>query len=136
MYENLPEKSNTAGSYYSDEKIIIGDGAGNLSPLNTPEFSSKAVVFNGVGENSHETFYIEKKDIDLNFCKTARKPYDLLVCACLIAAADILNYTISSDGNLNDWQPAISFYKSNVKNLEKRSFVVNKGRSDEFIINL
>ena len=49
-------------------------------------------------------------DGDFNFCKTARKPYDLLVCACLIAAKKELNYEVHSDGKKEDWQPAIDFY--------------------------
>jgi len=136
MYKNLPETSETAGGYCADEKIEIGDGAGHLSHESQPEFSTKAVIFNGVGENSHETFYIVKDENEWNFCKTARKPYDLLVCACLIAAADILGFTLTSDGGLEDWQPAISFYKKNIKNDTKRSIVVNKNKSHEFTINL
>lgn len=72
------------------------------------------VCFNGVGELAHEAFVIEKKGTD-DFCKTARKPYDLLVVACLIAAWQILNYRFSSDGfnqdgTCDDLQPAIDFY--------------------------
>ena len=41
------------------------------------------IIFNGnpIGNLDHETFYINKKnDKDsFNFCKTARKPYDLAV---------------------------------------------------------
>jgi hypothetical protein len=72
------------------------------------------VCFNGVGDLAHETFVIEKKGSD-DFCKTARKPYDLLVVACLIAAWQILNYRFGSDGfdpdgSCNDLQPAIDYY--------------------------
>ena len=49
------------------------------------------IVFNGMGDQSHETFAIKKnarpyndqsykgEDISFNFCKTAMKPYDLAV---------------------------------------------------------
>jgi hypothetical protein len=52
-------------------------------------------------------------DNNWNFCKTARKPYDLLVCCALISLAN--NYpekvfSFSSDGHFQDWQPAIDFY--------------------------
>lgn len=136
LYENLPETSKTAGGYYSGEKIEIGDGMGELSETNKPEFSETAVIFNGVGRNSHETFAIEHKDTKWAFCKTARKPYDLLVCACLIAAADILGYKLKSDGCYEDWHPAISFYKSNVKNTDKRKYIVNEGKLHAFNIVL
>ena len=136
MYNNLPNTSETAGGYCSDEKIEIGNSLGELSKDNQPEFSTKIVIFNGVGENAHEGFFIEYNNLDEECCKTNRKPYDFLVCACLIAAADILGYRLESDGNIEDWKPAISFYKNNVKNFEKRSIVVNKGKSYEFTINL
>ena len=58
----------------------------------------------------HETLYISIDEFDWSFCKTARKPYDLLVCACLIATHEILGYDVSSDGDLEDWKPAINFY--------------------------
>jgi hypothetical protein len=106
LYENLPEFSNSAGGYYSDVPIIIkgGDGTGE------PEFTNTEVIFNGdaTDDMDHETFYITLKRLALDssvtasweigreleeggqfwdgydFCKTARKPYDLLVAACLI----------------------------------------------------
>jgi hypothetical protein len=41
------------------------------------------IIFNGnsIGNLDHETFYISKKNNEpsFNFCKTARKPYDLIV---------------------------------------------------------
>lgn len=84
-----------------------------------------AIHFNGVGEDAHETFILnrcqrppysyEEQDSDyakngaFEFCKTAYKPYDLLVCQILLVAdrraPDI--YKVSSDGDLADWLPAI-----------------------------
>ena len=42
---------------------------------------SDEIVFNGIKDLSHETFYINKQNNkkSFNFCKTARKPYDLAV---------------------------------------------------------
>ena len=37
------------------------------------------ISFNGVGDNGHETFILEKKATDFSFCKTAQKPYDIYV---------------------------------------------------------
>ena len=46
------------------------------------------IVFNGnpKNEQDHETFYINKQNVydGFNFCKTARKPYDLAVLAFII----------------------------------------------------
>ena len=46
-------------------------------------YNRDEIVFNGnsIGDLDHETFYINKKNDQesFNFCKTARKPYDLAV---------------------------------------------------------
>lgn len=75
-----------------------------------PTFSFKEICFNGVGDDSHEPFLISKEGEEWDFCKTARKPYDVLVTACLLAAKDILGYEISSDGNHEDWEPGRNLY--------------------------
>jgi len=121
LHDNLPEYSESAGGYYNDEKIKIGNGAGEN---NKPEFSKHTVCFNGVGKNSHETFHVGLTKLESDFCKTARKPYDLLVVACLLAAVDFLDYTFTSDGftdyydernsvkihECTDLLPALNFY--------------------------
>ena len=106
LHKALPDTSETAGGYASDDKIKIRgwDGTGK------PTFKDDGISFNGDGDNGHETFSIDPKKDDWNFCKTARKPYDLLVVACLIAAHEILGYEVSSDGSFEDWKPAIEFY--------------------------
>ena len=68
------------------------------------------IVFNGVGENSHETFVLNKDarpyndqkyegdDISFNFCKTAMKPYDIAVWYLLTQIQRICpNVSISRD---------------------------------------
>jgi len=64
-----------------------------------PEISDNLVAFNGVNDDGHKTFYVERKGIGFAFCKTARKPYDKVVIACLIAGFenDIFS-SVSSDG--------------------------------------
>jgi hypothetical protein len=75
---------------------------------------SEMVWFNGIGVNSHETFYlyrISKKSrhqldneipLGFSFCKTARKPYDEYVVRVLIEYERFFGdvVLISSDG---DW---------------------------------
>jgi hypothetical protein len=87
-------------------KISGGDGTGK------PEFSDEMVCFNGSGDNAYETFYIPKDSSEWDFCKTARNPYDLLVCAVLMAAKEHLGYEVTTDGDLEDWEDAIHFYKT------------------------
>lgn len=58
-----------------------------------------AIRFNGVAEQAHETFMVDRVSREFEFCKTNRKPYDLAVCSVLILIslyAD--NGEISSDG--------------------------------------
>jgi len=113
LYRGLPKTTDTAGGYFADDKLEIGDGAGREN--SKPEFSKDLVCFNGVGELMHETFAVGLNELSGEFCKTARKPYDLLVCVCLLAAVDILGYEISSDGELVDWKPAIDYYNQQIK---------------------
>lgn len=75
---------------------------------------TEAVIrFNGCDENGHETFALEREptgpqynDGCFNFCKTAYKPYDAAVTACLIIARHYSPDTIkiASDGDMNDWE--------------------------------
>jgi hypothetical protein len=80
--------------------------------------NSDELFLNGVGKNSHETFWFPRAITDIKdyqkddnstkvfeFCKTARKPYDIAVCCALIIAkkhfgADI---KVSSDGENDEW---------------------------------
>jgi hypothetical protein len=86
-------------------------------PNKKPTINSKMIRFNGIGEGGHETFLLVRDNKDepkedgtiFNFCKTAQKPYDLCVTACLILAKyhfkDAVN--VSSDGEASDWQEAV-----------------------------
>ena len=118
LLNNLPKKTNIAGGSSSDLPLII-----NRNSKDEFEFSNKCICFNGDTPHqlklnhydlSHETFLIENVNDgginDWSFCKTARKPYDLLVCACLIAAHKYLGFEIKSDGDLSDWKPAFDYY--------------------------
>ena len=73
-----------------------------LDSSRPPSFTREAVRFNGVGDEGHETFYVSPHDRSW-FCKTARKPYDILVVACLCLLEHITGATVSSDGDREDW---------------------------------
>lgn len=78
------------------------------------EYGDDKIVFNGVGANSHETFFVSADGVDFNFCKTAQKPYDTAVTASLILAKKIFgdNIKISSDGDWSDWESGQLLYES------------------------
>jgi hypothetical protein len=83
------------------------------------------VNVNGKQDNAHEPFTLPEHFSDnfklyvndgsagmsgaFNFCKTARKPYDMVVVACL----SILKYRlgdavdVSSDGTIEDWSEGV-----------------------------
>ena len=89
------------------------------------EYGDDKIVFNGVGANSHETFYVSADGVDFNFCKTAQKPYDTAVTASLILAKKIFgdNIKISSDGNWSDWESGQLLYES-VYNIQPENILV------------
>ena len=80
-----------------------------------PFFRSDAIVFNGVGENAHETFAVRLEEADhgdgrpaFSFCKTEHKPYDLAVQVVLIVFQHHLGkqFGVSSDGDDAEWETA------------------------------
>jgi hypothetical protein len=89
------------------------------------EYGDDKIVFNGVGANSHETFFVSADGVDFNFCKTAQKPYDTAVTASLILAKKIFgdNIKISSDGDWSDWESGQLLYES-VYNIQPESVLV------------
>lgn len=101
--------------------IKICDGLGENEPI----INEKEIWFNGDASQGldHETFSlcvdIDPSDYQYNsrmFTKTARKPYDLLVCCALISLRKYLPnaFWFTSDGDREDWQDAISYYDANL----------------------
>lgn len=95
--------------------VPIVDGHG--TPGTEATFSSDEVTFNGPGEQGHETFMIERDfqpefrqeqpdGFLFDFCKTARKPYDVVCQCCLIVFKHHFgdNFRVASDGATdNEW---------------------------------
>ncbi len=75
-----------------------GDGSG------TPDVDEASVCFNGVNPDDYETFAFEISS-GFHFCKTANRPYDIVVTACLAIAKDVFGNEIqvTSDGDPRDW---------------------------------
>lgn len=117
LCQEMPSSSRSAGGYYSNDPLAIDDQEGG-----EPVCVEERILFNGAPEPlSHETFLLtrfrERMDPDspipqgFRFCKTDRKPYDLMVCATLLMAAKVAPCVleIRSDGTPEDWQPARDF---------------------------
>lgn len=80
------------------------------------------IIFNGVNENSHETFCLSHNSTDFGFCKTARKPYDKICQALLIIASHYnKHFEYSSDGDETDWEQVNKIMKDyySLKGLNK-----------------
>ena len=97
-----------------DVQHIQGIPLGNASgdPGSAPEFTPKCIMFNGVGDDAHETCRIVRKRektweggrLGWDFTKTARKPYDLAVTAVLSYLSTVVEtHSVSSDGDGSDW---------------------------------
>lgn len=76
-----------------DSNIIQREYDDKAKPVNEISDGNLLIKFNGIGNEGHETFYLDTKKVGFNFCKTARKPYDATVCKVL----SILKYYFGSD---------------------------------------
>ena len=92
------------------EIVTLHDGAGNKAGV---VYENDYLAFNGKGEEAHETFYIDINDEDgFNFCKTARKPYDIAVCMTMLSVAkhSAKKVVIKTDGDSDDWAAIVKRY--------------------------
>jgi len=117
----------TAAKKPTDENVKIMREAlaamMKLSP-NTIEINwdkSGSIGFNGIGDNAHETMVIDfTGDGAWNFCKTARKPYDKIVVACLILMKELdIIEKWSSDGDEDDFVEGKEFLKKVIESIDK-----------------
>ena len=73
-------------------------------------------VVNGIEDDAHEDFILNPWGTEFTFCKTARKPYDAVVGAVLIAAKDRLGdgFRVTSDGRwgADTWPAAAALYEA------------------------
>ena len=84
-------------------RVPLGNAAGEGLPT-----LNDGVWFNGVGADGHETFALGRIPLIEypNFCKTARKPYDRVVTACLCVLHEHLGkgVQVTSDGDPHEWE--------------------------------
>lgn len=75
------------------------------------------VNLNGKGDEAHETFILREhysQNEGFNFCKTAMKPYDAVVVACLAVLKHHLGdlIDVSSDGDTQDWIDGVNLARA------------------------
>ena len=71
------------------------------TPRKAPAVNNRYIAFNGRGEDGHETFVLQRAESDFSFCKTAGKPYDIVVVELLREVKRIVPdwLHMSSDGD-------------------------------------
>jgi hypothetical protein len=105
----IKECAKIARAYYQANGGLSGYTA------HSPIGEYGGLLINGKGDDAHEDFSIRaffKENLhpdNWHFCKTARKPYDTVVVACLIVLTNRLpnNFKVSSDGFAHDWQEGL-----------------------------
>lgn len=104
--------------------IVLGNAHGE--PGTGPDICGDLIAFNGVEESAHETFLVNRDVPPLeswqkeerrgwDFCKTAHKPYDVVVTACLAYLASNAcpaPWTVSSDGTPAEWAPGVELARA------------------------
>jgi hypothetical protein len=129
LAKNLPAKGITAGSYGEKHPIILcgWNEKSKEYERGFPIVCDDGIAFNGEGDFGHESFWVpqnmgeeekkfsstdEKTGLRFSFCKTARKPYDTMVCLALISMKRwfMNDVIVSSDGDKEDWEPALELY--------------------------
>lgn len=98
--------------------VPLGDGHGEGDG---PAVTDKGIYVNGVGEDSHETLFVPTVLAQLEeqprgevfghgeyfeCCKTAEKPYDIVVTAVYATLAQLAGpacVKVTSDGDPEDW---------------------------------
>jgi hypothetical protein len=80
----------------------------------------KSIKVNGTKDLAHEDFYLDQdlaENRESDFCKTARKPYDVVVVACLVVLKRYLgdDIEIDSDGYQSDWIEGLNLAKDITK---------------------
>lgn len=90
-----------------------------------PEFSQDHIFLNGDAPDfDHESFAIYRAR-STEFCKTARKPYDLVVTACLAYLAAYHGFEVSSDGDAEDWVAGVRLADNAVGKPVPNPMIVN-----------
>jgi len=94
---------------------------------------SHKVWFNGRGDEGHETFVLTTHCNE--FCKTARKPYDTMVTATLIAFKLMFGdrVAVRSDGDNSDWKAGKELFEKAI-GTEPKVKILRQDESNVLIV--
>lgn len=121
FYEEFAELARQILTHAQKQGFQLADGFGYM--LGEWEASADTVRFNGYGEDAHETFSWDRvcpapqawiaEGVYHDFCKTARKPYDTVVTAVLLAAREAYGdaVRIVSDGEDFEWEDGVRLFQ-------------------------
>jgi hypothetical protein len=130
LYDQRPASFESAG-YAHAERLTLCDGWGEVELTEgaqlfrvelgeEPGTEGEQLFFNGDDREgrgqAHETMMLTQFHYpEFAFCKTARKPYDWFVVACLLLAAKHCPgvWRISTDGSPEDWLPVVQWLEAN-----------------------
>lgn len=94
-------------AFHNGKKMICWDDDETNIPEENRNLGHETCVLT---RKIHKDSYKDDSGAVFGFCKTARKPYDLMVTACLILYKQYFPYVeVSSDGDNEDWKPAFLF---------------------------
>ena len=102
-----------------EAKIYVDDQSEFAGPRIRQYFD-----INGIGDEAHENFYLEKEkgfhDIQFTFVKTARKKYDRYVVALLLLIINVAPnaFVVKSDGYLDEWFDGMDILKNYVQSVK------------------
>lgn len=113
-YQRAIKKINIVAQYYQSR--LESGHPDRLSGYTAYSSNYGGVHLNGAREHAFEDFCLREhfsENRDFEFCKTASKPYDIVVTAALILLAHYLKYSVevSSDGCPSDWQAGLDLAK-------------------------
>ena len=92
-----------------------------------PIFNKELILFNGIEQLSCDIFLFDfTEPNEFIFCKTNRKPYDIIVSLVLLSLSNnIQDFTFSSDGTLEDWNVPIYIYEKYIRPYERIDIINN-----------
>ena len=106
-YQQAIKECTKIAQYYNKKCKELGLDDERLSGYTAFSRDYGGIGLNGKGDNAHEEFTMREHftENEPNFCKTARKPYDVVVTACLAVLKYRLGefFNVSSDGRSDDW---------------------------------
>ena len=119
----IPRIASDVAQIIEASRVSIADASGKRG--SKPVLGPNQISFNGTAPREAESFQFppdhERNESmgmhpGWNFCKTDRLPYDIVVCAALVAIQHHLdgNVEVQSNGHFadqEDWQPVYRLYR-------------------------